>query len=268
MSLTIVVPDRVKLLDAVDVRGLLGLLMPCGNLVPYRTPTGGFIQLTVTGGRSDEAYLEEKIDEFNRFIPTRAKVVPYRTKPNSKGRSSEVLRFRVSSNRLRPIYNMLYPGGYRQITQTMLDLLGARAAAWLWADTARIDPDGSAQLVRVGQTVEEAQLIARWLFVLTGANCFLDDDHVRPRLALPHREVSKVRNSLLPYAPETRSYLFKENPVDHVFVRSSRTELRSRIRQALLEEENGATLAGNPEAGTRRGLLELPAQEPAKALSV
>ena len=150
-------------MDAADVRGLLGLLVGDGSLVPYRTPSGGYIQLTLTAGASENAFLEEKVEEFKQFIFTRAKIVPYKTKPRSSGKSTQILRFRVSTNKLRPVYNLLYPIGEKQLTQTTLDLLGAQAAAWLWAEGAKINKNGSSSLVRVGTTEEEALLIAQEL---------------------------------------------------------------------------------------------------------
>ena len=99
--------------------------------------------------------------EFRQFIPTKAQIVHYKTAPrytdaqNKQGivddgpRHTTVLRFRVSTNKLRPIYNLLYPSGNRQITQNVLDLLGASAASWAWAEGARLNQDGSVVLALV-----------------------------------------------------------------------------------------------------------------------
>ncbi len=95
---------REKQLDAVDVRGLLSLLLADGSLVSYRTPGGGYIQLTLTAGASESAFLEEKVDEFRLFIPTKAEIVPYKTSPRANGKTTPTLRFRVSTNKLRPVY--------------------------------------------------------------------------------------------------------------------------------------------------------------------
>ena len=145
LTTTIDVIHREKHLDTADVRGLLGLLLGDGSLVPY-PPSGGYIQLTLTAGASESAFLEEKVEEFKQFVSTKAKIVPYRTTPRANGKTAPILRFRVSTNKLRPVYNLLYPVGERQITPTTLDLLGAQAAAWLWAEGARINKDGSAIL--------------------------------------------------------------------------------------------------------------------------
>ena len=85
-------------MEATDVRGLLGLLIADGSLVPYRTPSGGYVQLTLTAGLSENAFLEEKVEEFKQFIFTRAKIVPYKTKPRLNGSRTSILRFRVSTN--------------------------------------------------------------------------------------------------------------------------------------------------------------------------
>ena len=213
-------------MDATDVRGLLGLLLGDGSLVPYRTPGGGYIQLTLTAGASESAFLEEKVDEFRTFIKTKAQIVPYRTTPRANGKTTPILRFRVSTNKLRPIYNLLYPIGERQITHTTLDLLGAQAAAWLWAEGVKIRQDQSALLGRVGSTSEETMLIASWLEMLTGAKSKLEDNYVKPRLSFLPEDSVKIQEALQQYAPHTR-------------IRSSRTELqfRQRAGQSQGEEE-------------------------------
>lgn len=213
-------------MDAADVRGLLGLLVGDGSLVPYRTPSGGYIQLTLTAGATESAFLEEKVEEFKQFIFTRAKIVPYRTKPRNNGKSTQILRFRVSTNKLRPVYNLLYPIGEKQLTRTTLDLLGAQAAAWLWAEGARPNKDGSVLLGRVGQTFEESQLIGNWLSMLTGAEGSIDEDYVRPRILFDPEQAQKIKEVLTSYAPKSRIHLFSKEKWDVSSIRSSRTELQ------------------------------------------
>ena len=226
-------------MDATDVRGLLGLLLGDGSLVPYRTPGGGYIQLTLTAGASESAFLEEKVDEFRTFIKTKAQIVPYRTTPRANGKTTPILRFRVSTNKLRPIYNLLYPIGERQITHTTLDLLGAQAAAWLWAEGVKIRQDQSALLGRVGSTSEETLLIASWLEMLTGAKSKLEDNYVKPRLSFSPEDSVKIQEALKQYAPHTRKHLFQGDQWNVSAIRSSRTELQFRQRsdQPQGEEE-------------------------------
>jgi hypothetical protein len=212
-------------LDAADVRGLLGLLLADGSLVSYRTPGGGYIQLTLTAGLSESAFLEEKVEEFKHFIPTKAEILPYRTQTRANGRNTPFLRFRVSTNKLRPVYNLLYPRGERLITQTALDLLGASAAAWTWAEGGRLEADGSSSLVRVGQTPDEAGLVSRWIHMLTGASSQLSDERIKPRLIFSPEQTEKLQQALIPYAPRTRTHLFTGDVPDVSTIRSARTEL-------------------------------------------
>jgi hypothetical protein len=212
-------------METADVRGLLGLLLADGHFTTYRAPAGGYVQLTLTAGANESAFLEEKAEEFKRFCPTRARITPYSTPPRANGLCCHVLRFRVSTNRLRPIYNMLYPQGERCITQMVLDMLGARAAAWLWAEGARPNRDGSARLARVGVTHEEAQAVSRWLSMLTGAQPEFDDSRVRPCLLFAPGEARQIRDALRSYAPASRLHLFSEEIVDRIQLRSYRTRL-------------------------------------------
>ena len=212
-------------MDASDVRGLLGLLLVDGSLVPYRSPGGGYVQLTLTAGSKQATFLEEKVAEFKTFVPSRAEITPYCTTPRANGKRTKVLRFRVSSNKLRPLYNLLYPGGERCITQTALDLLGAQAAAWCWAEGARIQKDGTAIMSRVGATRVEAGRIQSWLEMLTGASSRIVDGRTRPRLVFDLEQTNKIRSALLPYAPKSRIHLFKGDVPDVSAIRSARTEL-------------------------------------------
>lgn len=190
------------------MRGLLGLLLVDGSLVPYRCPGGGYIQMVLTAGVSESAFLEEKVAEFREFLPSKAQIIPYRTAARANGKSTPVLRYRVSTNRLRPVYNLLYPGGERTITATALGLLGARAAAWLWAEGARPRKDGGCELARVGQGVGEASLLQQWLAMLTGAESQVDDRRRRPRLIFDAEQRRKISAALHPYAPSSRLHLF------------------------------------------------------------
>ena len=230
-------------MEATDVRGLLGLLIADGSLVPYRTPSGGYVQLTLTAGLSENAFLEEKVEEFKQFIFTRAKIVPYKTKPRLNGSRTSILRFRVSTNKLRPIYNLLYPVGDKQITQIALDLLGAQAAAWLWAEGAKINKDGSSSLIRVGSTEEEATMVAQWLQMLVGASGKLDENHVRPRLVFDPKQTQKLQEQLIPYAPKSRSHLFKQEIWDVSSIRSARTELHLGKGEHQSQGEKTKTMA-------------------------
>lgn len=209
-------------MEAADIKGLLGLLLVDGSLSQYRTPQGGYVQLVLTGGISESAFLEEKVAEFRQFIPTKAQIVPYQTKaryttmPNKQGvvdegpRHTTVLRFRVSTNKLRPIYNLLYPEGERQITQNVLDLLGASAAAWVWAEGAKLNSDGSVTLARVGTTDLESYLISGWFKLLTGSSSTeeLDNNKARPRLLFSPEAAKQAAAALLPYAPQSRLHKF------------------------------------------------------------
>ena len=235
-------------MDSADVRGLLGLLLADGSLVPYRTVGGGYIQLTLTAGAAESAFLEEKVAEFRHFIPTNANIVHYETPKRSNGRSTSALRFRVSTDKLRPVYNLLYPHGEREITQTSLDLLGAKALAWCWAEGSRVIEDGSAQLARVGATIQEARLMSSWVEVLTGAISTIDEKRVKPRLTFTPDQAEKVYKALVDYAPKSRIHLFQEEQWDVSKIRGARTELHLGKRRGRSKRNKKAPLAGDRQA--------------------
>ena len=204
--------------------------------------------MTLTAGATESAFLEEKVDEFRHFIPTNANIVHYETPKRSNGRSTSALRFRVSTEKLRPVYNLLYPHGEREITQTSLDLLGAKALAWCWAEGSRVMKDGSAQLARVGTTIQEARLMSSWVEVLTGATSTIDEKRVKPRLTFTPDQAAKLRTALVDYAPKSRIHLFQEEQWDVSKIRSARTELHLGKRRGHPKGGKKAPLAGNSQA--------------------
>lgn len=225
---------REKNVHAVDVRGLLSLLLADGSLNPYRTPAGGYAQLTLTAGPKESAFLHDKVVEFKQFLPTKAEIVPYRTTPRANGKTTPVLRFRVSTSKLFPVYNLLYPRGERRITSTVLDLLGARAAAWLWAEGSRPHRDESAELARVGSSTQEAIAIQQWLERLTGATAQIDLERIKPRLWFKPEECNKLKHRLIDYAPQSRQHLFENRYWDVSAIHDHRTQLRFMERQHSL----------------------------------
>lgn len=230
-------------MEAVDVRGLLGLLLADGSLVQYRSPGGGYVQLTLTAGIKESAFLEEKTAEIRVFMPTRAQIVPYKTAVRATGKTTTVLRFRVSTNKLRAVYNLLYPCGERKITSLVLEMLGGRAAAWLWAEGARPQSDGSFELKRVGNQPNEAALVRDWLGALTGASSVILTDRTKPRLRFSPETAAGLRAALLDYAPISRKHLFTGEILDVSSIHSHRTELLSRQRQDRAKGSQAQTLA-------------------------
>ena len=132
--------------------------------------------------------------------------MPYSTAKRANGKQTTVLRFRASTNKLRPVYNLLYPAGERQITQPVLDILGAQAAAWCWAESAVLGKRGGAKLSRVGNTRAEAMRLNAWLELLTGARGEVKGlpkaSHV---FHLVQRRPRKVQEALMQYAPRAVS---------------------------------------------------------------
>lgn len=169
------------------------------------------------GGANERDFLQEKADEIRRWVPTRAQIAPYFTGPRESGNTTTVLRFRFTSDVLFPIYNLLYPRGDREITRPVLEVLGGRAAAWLWAEGARDLGDQGWILRRVGQAEDEARLVSGWLEILTGAASAVvyprageRKNKGLPRLLFAPEHAARVRNTLASYAPASRQHLFLE----------------------------------------------------------
>ena len=227
-------------LESIDVRGVLGLLLVDGSLVKYRTPTGGYVQLTLTAGVTESAFLEEKVAEFREFVPTKAEIVPYRTPPRASGKTTEILRFRVSTNKLRPVYNLLYPSGEREITSTALELLGGQALAWAWAEGARFHADGRADMARVGSYLSEAERMRQWVERLTGAKSEVVTERTRPRLRFSQDDAQKLCDAIAGYAPASRRHLFTRESVNVCGV--------CRPDPELLPGDRVHSLEGSPQA--------------------
>jgi hypothetical protein len=196
-------------LNAPDIRGLLGVFLGDGFLSQSRSAVKGHIKATFHGGADEREFLEEKASEIKLVIPTQAKISTYQMRPSRTGHQTTVLRFRFSSPLLDPVYNLFYPDGFREITHPLLDILGLRAAAWLWAEGYR-KGDKDHRLRRVGALRDEARLISGWLEFLTGAKSSVtgQSSRILPQLSFSSKDAEIVKEALLPYAPISRKHLF------------------------------------------------------------
>jgi hypothetical protein len=90
-----------------------------------------------------------------------------------------------------------------------LDILGLRAAAWLWAEGYR-KGDKDHRLRRVGALRDEARLVSGWLEFLTGAKSSVtgQSSRILPQLSFSSKDAEIVKEALLPYAPISRKHLF------------------------------------------------------------
>lgn len=204
-------------MDTPGIRGLLGVLLADGCLMRQRTPSHVRVFAAMHGGATERDFLEEKVAEIRKFVPTKANISPYCTPKRESGNSTVVLRFRFTSSALLPIYNLLYPNREREITSTVLELLGGRAAAWLWAEGACPLDDGSTLLRRVGRWETEAHLVRSWLQTLTGAESSIvypraveGGQRGLPRLWFQSEQAQQLQEALEPYAPISRRHLFLE----------------------------------------------------------
>ena len=198
-------------MDTNSVKGLMALLVADGSLTRYDAIGGAYAQMTLTAGVTEAEVLKEKAEEVRRFLPTRASIAPYNTAPRDNGKRTRMLRFRVSTRKLMPLYHLLYPFREKVISSDVLSLVGNRGAAWLWADGARPQRDGSCLLVRVGRSEREAFLLAGWLNTLLGVDPELDTGNLLPRLRLSPGDAKTARTLLRPCAPRSRYHLFTEN---------------------------------------------------------
>ena len=208
-------------MDPDAFRLLLGLLFADGNLSRTRCPRGYHYRATFMGGVGEKPLLEEKLFEVRKCLPVRAGIGHYMVKSRKadhdpaaiRKKGTLVYRFRVCSKHLEGHWKMLRPRGYPEVTSSLLECLGARAAAWLWSENVRILPedthDGVAVLRRVGDTGPEAEMVAEWLALLTGAKGYIDLRKRTPRLHFDRNNRELLQTALHPVAPFHTRWLFK-----------------------------------------------------------
>lgn len=194
---------------------LLGLIFAAGRIERYSQKGHWGYAAIFTGRLDEEDFMQEKLDEFRKAIPAKVRILPYRAnRGSSKGdgvRSTGTRRsrFRVRSPKLEIAWNLLYPNGYRQVTQVLLSMLSQRAAAWLWAENAKPHRYGT-QLKRVGETRTQAEMTQLWLRGLTGAQGSIIQETRQPRILFEGPEETLVQQALAPYAPFSQRAKFRQ----------------------------------------------------------
>ena len=208
------------------MQGILGVILVDGSLNLVKTSVRESLQLTLTGGEDELEFLQEKVDEIDRHLPNKAQVFHAEVNktqlsgPDGKPKATQILRYRLCSNKLMPVYNLLYPNHQREITDSALELLGGRAMAWAWAEAAqpmagkKKFKDPLKQRVshwilrRAGRTEKEAVAMQRWIQKLTGAQSTIERTNLKPRLLFQIAHAKELMSTLSPYAPESRIHLF------------------------------------------------------------
>jgi len=195
---------------------LVGLIFASGRLERRPQQDHWGYCAVFSGSPGAEDFMEEKLSEFKKAIPTNAGIhsyVAYRSQrePHEGGvrsTQSRALRFRIRSPQLEIAWNLLYPNGFKEVTPVLLEMLSQRAAAWHWAENALPHRYGI-QLKRVGETREEAELVRLWIKSMTGAHGTVVRETKDPRIIFEGPEEAQIRHALAPYAPFTRRSKFR-----------------------------------------------------------
>jgi len=227
-----------------QARGLSSVLLSSGSFAILRRPTTAYVEIVWSGSQSHAAYFQEKVAEIQKFFPTKARLV---STTNRTARGKKVypgLRFKITSDRLRPLYNLFVPRGAKRISSACLELCGARAAAWLFCDRGHRAPAGFCLRSAVG-TPGEAVLLGQWLQTILGVRCLVQVRSRRPLLIFDADNAAKAAEQLLDYAPLTRRHLFLQllndrdpvcHPSDLLLPGARRLALPARPSQTPLAE--------------------------------
>jgi hypothetical protein len=218
-----------------QARGLSSVLLSSGSFALLRRPTTSYIEIVWSGSQSQAAYFQEKVSEIKKFFPTKARLV---STTNRTARGKKIypgLRFKITSDQLRPLYNLFVPRGSKRISSACLELCGARAAAWLFCDRGHRSPTGF-RLRSAVASVEEALLLAQWLQTILGVNCLLRVQGRKPLILLDADNAAKAAEQLIDYAPLTRRHLFLQLLNDRAPVCDSRDLLLPGTERLALSE--------------------------------
>jgi hypothetical protein len=190
-----------------QARGLSSVLVSSGSFYVLRRPTASYIEIVWSGSQRQAAYFHEKVAEIQHFFPTSARVYQTRPRTISGVEQPAGLRFKITSDRLRPLYNLFVPRGKRRISSACLELCGARAIAWLFSDHGRRTPRGF-ELHSIARNAEEAVLLAQWMKTILGIDCRARLRGRLTALLLDPDNAAKAAEQLLDYSPLSRRHLF------------------------------------------------------------
>lgn len=190
-----------------QARGLSSVLVSSGSFHLLRRPTASYVEIVWSGSQAQAAYFHEKVDEIKQFFPTSARVTHTRCRSSAGQVERPGLRFKITSDRLRPLYNLFVPRGSKRISSACLELCGARGIAWLFSDHGRRTPRGF-ELRGVARDTEEVVLLGQWMQTILGVSCRARLRSRRLTLLLDPANAAKAAEQLLDYCPATRRHLF------------------------------------------------------------
>ena len=228
-----------------QARGLSSVLVSSGSFHLLRRPTVSYVEIVWSGSQAQAAFFHEKVDEIKRFFPTSAQVTHTRSRSSADGVKRPGLRFKITSDRLRPLYNLFVPRGARRISSSCLELCGARAVAWLFSDHGRRTPRGF-ELRGVARNAEEAVLLAQWMQTILGITCRARLRSRRLTLLLDPFSAAKAAEQLLDYSPATRRHLLLQLLND----RDPVCDPRDLLLPGASRQSRTARQAGPPVAAT------------------
>lgn len=155
--------------------------------------------ISFTHSEEQKFFLEWKINKINKELGTHGSVNSREVFDKRTGKYYHSCQSMVTSQKLLPLKEELYPSGKKQISKKYLDDLGLEALAVFWMDDGCVVSASNVGLLATYCDRDQAATIASWIHDLTETNPKLYLDRGLYRLRITRSEMPKFIYTIKPF---------------------------------------------------------------------
>lgn len=182
----------------------------------------GTVMLSINHCIKQKDWLDYKASKLNAIFGRNCKVGKRTTFDERTQKSYEGCYYTVTTQLLKPLYALAYPGGKKHFSSELLEGLGAEHLAVLWCDDGNLEPKARVGRLNMYDPEPQCMVIANWIQSICGAVGRYEDyeGHGIGRLRYPASEMVKIVLAIRPYIHPSMFY-----KIDMQYKRNTKTSM-------------------------------------------
>lgn len=177
-----------------------------GSLTPIRNKNT--VMISFTHCEKQRSWLQEKADRLNQIFGRSCTVGFSSYFDERTGNRYESCQFALTSQKLIPAYQLIYPQGKKVFSKALLTDLTCEHLAVLWADDGSLEPKHRVGRLNLYEPQDQCQLVIDWIQSICGAVGRYEDYQGEGvgRLRFPPSEMMKITLAISPYIHHSMIY--------------------------------------------------------------